>query len=260
MSRVYFHSPSKDSEVRGSERAYAAGLINDMFQAALGVSDFDSPEHPHVLRQIIIPTHYCLRDEGARFERSFSTALAVAGGCGPVLRVDGEDVDVFSAALNTALVMGSDAIKLSARLHGQCEVHAYVEGPNRQWFASIIEHGREVGIFRGDSGWESVVEHLRERNDEPVVTSYSVCEQFPNAGTAGWKPTKIDESGEADWDEWYELPEAEQWAQGMKALRDQLPMSREMKPDNWNDYYFRDGVTGFDLLARAIELDKAKAA
>jgi hypothetical protein len=258
MSRIYFHSESKDSEVRGSERAYAAHLVNDMFQTALGVSDWDSPEHPHVLRQIIIPTHYCLRDEGQRFERSFSTALSVAGVCGPVLRVDGENVDIFSAALNTAMVMGSDAIKLSVRLHGQCEVHAYVEGPNREWLANMIERGREIGIFREESGWESVVTHLRERDDEPVVTSYSVCGQFPNPGAAGWKPTKVDESGEADWDEWYDFSEAEQWAKGMEALRASPLM--EMKPDNWDSYYFGDGVTGFDLLAKAVELGKTMEA
>lgn len=255
MSRIYFHSQSNSSEVRGSERAYAAHLVNDLFQTALGVSDWDTPENPHVLRNIIAPNHYCLREEGKRFAESLSTSL-VASCFGPILVVDGKGVDVFSAALNTAMVMGSDAIKLSARLHGQCEVHAFVEGPNREWLAAIIEQGREVGIFRSDSGWESVIAHLRERNDEPIVTSYSVCEQFPNAGAAGWKPTRVDESGEADWDEWYDLPEAEQWAQGMKALREEKPMSREMKPDNWNDYYFWDGVTGFDLLAKAIEIDK----
>jgi hypothetical protein len=222
MSRIYFHSPSGDGEVRGSERAYAAHLCQEMFITALGVSGWDTPSHPHVLRRIIAPSHYCLQQSGLQFEQQLRTALVVSG-FGPVLNVDGQDIDVFSTTLNTALVMGSNPIKLSARLHGQCEIHAWVDGLNREWLAGIIEQGRKVGIFRGDSGWESVVALLKSRNDEPVVTSYSVCEQFPNAHAA-------------------------------------TSPFLEMKPDNWDSYYFNDGLTGFDLLAKAVELDKDKAA
>lgn len=260
MSRIYFHSPTNESEVRGSERAYAAHLVNEMFVTTLGVSDNDYPDRPHVLRNIIAPSHYCLRSQGQQFARELETALHVHGGMGgPILMMDGKAVDTFSASLNTALVMGSDAIKLGARLHGQCEIHAWVDGLNREWLAEMIEQGHEVGIFRTDAGWESVITHLRERADEPVVTSYSVCEQFPNAHAANWKPTKVDEDGEADWDAWYELPKETQWMKSMLGIMNTEPLL-EIKPDNWNDFYFYDGLTAFDLLAKAIELDKAKAA
>lgn len=256
MSRIYFHSPTNDSEVRGSERAYAAGLINDMFISALGVSDHDFPESPHVLRNIIAPTHYCLRAEGSMFARQLETALHVHSSMGgPTLVMDGQPVDTFLAALNTALVMGSDAIKLGARLHGQCEIHAFVEGANRTWLADIIERGRKTGVFRAESGWESVITHLRERDDEPVVTSYSVCESFPNPQAANWKPTNVDEDGEADWDAWYDLPEKTQWHMAMSGIRKSL---LEIRPEDWDTFYFGNGVTGFDLLAKAIELGKAK--
>lgn len=255
MSRVHFHSESNESEVRGSERAYAAHLCTEMFLTAIGVSEYDTPEHPHVLRNIIAPNHYCLRESGKRFDESLRTALAVSA-FGPVLIVDGEPVDVFSASLNTALIIGSDEIKLGARLHGQCEIHAYIEGSNRWWFANLIDSGRAIGVLRSDVGWESVMAHLRERDDEPIVTSYSVCEQFPNPHAANWKPAEVDDEDEVDWDAWYDIPLAEQWAQGMSVLRGSPLM--EMKPDNWNSYFFGDGATGFTLLAKALELNKAR--
>lgn len=253
MSRIYFHSETNESEVRGSERAYAAHLCNEMFLTAIGISEYDTPEHPHVLRKIVAPNHYSLRKQGKRFEESLRIALSV-NAFAPVLIVNSNPVDVFSAQLNTALIMGSDEIKLGARLNGQCEIHAYIEGKNRGWFANLIDSGRAIGILRSDVGWESVMAHLRERDDEPIVTSYSVCDQFPNAGASGWKPTRIYEDGEADWDEYYDIPDAERWAMGMKALRSSPLM--EMKPDNWNSYFFGDGATGFTLLAKAIELSK----
>lgn len=231
--------------------------VSDLFLMALGVSDYDYPDNPHVLRNILEPTHYTAKETGQRFASSLSVSLRV-GMDSRILVVDGEAVNVFSASLNTAVVMGSDPIILSARLHGQCEIHTYVEGANRAWLAGIIERGRASGIFRSDSGWESVIEHFRERADEPVVTSYSVCEQFPNAGASGWKPDKVNEEGDGDWDAYYDLPSEEQWRMGMEGLRAKLYM--EMTPEHWQSYYFNDGQTGFSLLAKAIELEQAKKA
>lgn len=258
MSRIYFHSPSRESEVRGSERALMGGLISDMFLTALGISEYDfPPSSPHVLRNILDPTHYAAKQTGREFASALSVALRV-GMDNSVLAVDGKTVNVFAASLNTAVVMGSDPIILSARLHGQCEIHVYVEGKNRNWLAEIIQRGRTNGIFRSDSGWESVIEHLRERDNEPVVTSYSVCEQFPNASASGWKPDRVNDEGEGDWDAYYDLSIETRWELGMTALRAKSFM--EMTPDNWRDYHFEDGLTGFDLLAKAIELDKLRAA
>lgn len=232
--------------------------VSDLFLMALGVSDYDyPPDNPHVLRNILSPSHYAAKETGRQFSHLLSTALRV-GMDSEILVVDGKAVNVFSASLNTAVVMGSDPIILSARLHGQCEIHTYVEGANRAWLADIVERGRKSGVFRSDMGWESVIEHLRERDDEPVVTSYSVCYQFPNASAAGWKPDKVNEEGDGDWDAYYDLPNDERWRMGMEALRAKPYM--EMRPDHWSNYYFNDGTTGFSLLAKAIEIDKAKQA
>ena len=37
-----------------------------------------------------------------------------------------DPVDGFTLALNTALVGGGDALRLSARVHGSCEIHGWV--------------------------------------------------------------------------------------------------------------------------------------
>ncbi|MDT5061541.1 MAG: hypothetical protein QOH63_2000 [Acidobacteriota bacterium] len=249
MSRVYFHEQEGDSEVRGSERAYASYLCNEVFLAALNLNDYDSSERPSVLRNIIAPSHYVVRYKGREFAQSLKTALVVPTS-DELLVVEGKRVEVFSAALNTALIMGSDPIKLMARLHGQCEIHAYIEGKNRDWVAGIIEKGRASGIMRADVGWEETITMLRSNSERPVVTSYSVCEQFPNAGAAKWTPP-VNEDGE-DWDTWYDLPREERWRLGMEDLRAESLL--EIKPDDWDTYYFRDGVNGFKLLEAAYAL------
>ena len=258
MSRIYFHSPSEDTEVRGSERAYGAYLINEMFVTALGVNDYDYDSHPHTLRAIIAPDHYCLRESGKRFADTLRTALHVHS-FGPTLVIDKQPVDTFAASLNTGILLGSDPLIAYARLHGQCEIHAYIEGRNRAWFAKILQRGLDTKLMRPDCGWEQTVEMLHKRKDEPVVTSYSVCDQFPNAEAAGWKPTRI-EDGEACWDDWYDISESEQWELGMKSLRAEPNRGLEIRPRGWNNFYFGEGWNGFTLAAKAVELSQTKAA
>ena len=97
------------------------------------------------------------------------------------LMVEGQRVDIFGAQLDTAITIGSDQLKFAARLHGQCEIHCYVECKNRKWLASIIEQGLEQHLYRKDKGWESVIKLLRNGCKSPVVMSYSVCDSFPSS-------------------------------------------------------------------------------
>jgi hypothetical protein len=255
MSRIYFHSEHGEAEVSGAERAYMGNFCGDLFILALNLDRHeDYPSRPSVLRKILNPGHYTASPDyqGLRFVDALSTALRV-GFDNDILLVEGERVDCFSAALNTAYVTGSDAVKLMARLHGQCELHAYVEGPNRAWLASMIERGRETHVLRPNMGWEVAVGLLRSRDDCPVVTSYSVCEQFPNAHVAGYVPLIDKESGEQDWDAWYDLPEGEQWQRALEGLR-AGGVGLELKPDDWQTFHFRDGVNGYQLRRIAEEL------
>lgn len=243
MSRIYFHSQHGDAEVSGAERGWMSHLCNQLLDLALGV-DLSAWDEPHPLRRLLPPDHYVTRYQGAQFTSMLKTALH----CDLKLRYQDEWIDSFTLSLNTAMACGGDALRLCARLHGQCEIHAYVEGPNRAWLAEIIEGGMESGILRRQvrdypTGWESVTRLLRERDDAPVVTSYSVTDSFPNAGVAGW---------EGDGDAWYDLPEAEQWRRALDGLRDDVGYTLELKPENWATYHFGcGGVNGFQVAAFA---------
>lgn len=252
MSTMYFHSPSGDAEVRGTERHYFNWLCNRTLLAILDLGR-DTESRPHPLRHAFPAGHYTARCRGQEWAASAETAI-VAGSIadGDSLTIGDRRSSFGTAALNTMLAIGGDQLKLAARLHGQCEIHAFVEGPNRAWLAKIIESGLRRGIFRANSGWEAVVELLRSSSDEPVVTSYSVCDQFPNSGVAiqasVWSPPETTDEDDGD-DAWYDLSVSEQWRLAMDALRiqNQSGYRIELKPDDWEDYRFGDGVTAFDI-------------
>lgn len=250
MSRIYFHSEHGTAEVRGSERAHMGRLCGDLFNVMLGLDhDDDYDGHPSIYRGLLIPNHYLTQTRN-NFISSLKTALSVC--MRDVFQIKGKPVDIFSAQINTALRVGNDILKLIARLHGQCEIHCWVAGENREWLASIIERGVSAGLLREteewQSGWSSVVKLLRSRTDCAVVTSYSVCAWFPNAHVASWTPP-VDSDGGENYDAWYDLPRDEQWRLGLIGLK-QKPLL-EMKPDNWESYYCGDGLDAFSIMSAA---------
>lgn len=141
MSSITFNSLTRDVDLRGPERHHCGVLCSNLFNAALDISDFAKPEE---VAPIIIPGHYVLR--GGRVADAIATAVMVPDK--PVFQLDGKPVDTLCAVLNTAIALGNRAIQLAARIHGQCEIHGFVEGPNRAWLADIIEEGLAAGIFR----------------------------------------------------------------------------------------------------------------
>lgn len=199
------------------------------------------------------------------------------------LHVEGFDLDVAGVALhtmdvglNTALAAGSDPIKLAAKLHGYCELHAWVDGPDRAWLAGIMQEGLDIGLYRRGiwyskmpdgprdqwtpQGWEDVITLLRARDDEPVVTSYTVCDGFPNP-EFGWMqpwPDGVPKTWDALSDEqqqertdrseaWYDLDHDERWRISMEALRSRP--GGQLSPSTLADA-FGPGVTVYDLLAQ----------
>lgn len=204
------------------------------------------------------------------------------------LEVAGAELHSNNVELNTALAVGNEPLALAAKIHGWCESHCWVDGPDRNWLADIIDAGLEAGLYRrgiwyepapgaerkwSSQGWESVTELLRSRDDGPVVLSYSVCDQFPNSHIAGWKPP-FDEAWKPDWaeggglaeweamsaeekgehqrdsrhDEWYDLSGEQQWAMAMDGLRRERPWA-QLGPDTLRDITFHLPVTIFDLFA-----------
>lgn len=237
MSSITFHSQEAEAVLYGFERYYASYLISRTTLAALSLEGLGVRKADH-LRPLIRRGHYSLEYRGDAFARILSTAVSVMDDVF-------EGVETFTLALNTGIVMGGRVMKLLARLHGQCEIHCYVEGPNREWLAGIIDEGIASGLLRKRGGWLDVHSLLLSASDGPVVMSFSVTEGFPNeslAEEAGW------DSGGVE-DAFYELSDEQQWHYAITALRAQGG-GLEMRPENWEDFRFGDGLNAFSLMER----------
>lgn len=232
MSRVYFHSETGTAELRGSERAHCNVTCAGIGWAVLGIHFHDDPVLRLITRPSPLPDVRFLETSFRVSEMTFALP-------------DGRSEEAWIVALNTCIDVGNDALRLMARLHGQCEVHAYIEGRNRAWLAEVIEAGRATNLLRPDQGWEGVTALLRQSTDSPIVLSYSVCHQFPNPHIAGWKD---DEDG----DGFYRLPVSEQWALAMKALRES-GSGLEWRPDNWATQGLGTGMSAMTVREAATQ-------
>jgi hypothetical protein len=256
MSTVYFHSKEGSAELSGAERAYGSMMCNNLLLASLGI---DGTANREKYNKIIPPDCYILRtDSDTRFVEAFRSYTLAAGMFGEnhlIMPKTGNSLNASHLALNTAVAMGSDPVRLLAKLHGQCEIHCYVEGPNRAWLADIVEQGmkdnilRTFGKLKGDGwGWHTVIELLRSRDDGPVVCSYSVCDRFPNGHIAA-------QDEEQHWEDlWYELPEERQWElalQGLRKVNEKWYL--EMKPETFAIQGYGNGLSGFDLYRALFE-------
>lgn len=217
MSRIYFHSKDNLAELAGAERHFMSHVIGNIAVAAVSHLLDEWRESKSVFRSVV--PSWAQSSEGD-FEKAFRL-VSQRGEMG--------GHNVFALQMNTVMRTGNDVLKLMCRLHGQCEVHAYVEGPNRAWLAGLIERGMKSHLFRTGAGWESVVALLREDNTTAVVTSFSVTDWFPHY-------------------------EEQSWDEAMEELRiGPHGKGLEMKPENWEDYWFDDGVTLLDLGHRLKE-------
>lgn len=256
MSRIYFHSPSADEEVSGTEHAWMGCLVDD-----IGMSTVDG----QLLRRI---GKWCDLDAYGKRPADFRTddelmrmfRLALRSDHAlddvapersrPVLSYHGHRILAGGLTENTAMLIGAPHVQLTVRLHLQCEIHAWVDGPNRAWLADLIDAGLAARTFRRtpgrDGGWDAVCSLLRARGDEPVVTSYSVCDQFPDPEASTWMPAwpegiperwdalpkDVQEARSARREAWYELPAAEKWRMGMEYLRT-VPGRLELVPEDF---------------------------
>jgi hypothetical protein len=240
MSRIYFHSPTETVELLGSERAHLSAFAKDMASAYIGPHSEDN------LRALLPPGHHLAPVEpGPTFHMWYATCLRTGD---ELAQFDGRALQSFALTLNTALQLGNDAVKLAARIDGQCEIHGWVDGPNRAWLAGIISNALDDGLYRREvqghpTGWQDVLRLLMQRDDEPVVMSYSVCDSFPNPVAAGFE---IDPEWGADWDTFADRSTEEQWARSMPALRDET-RGLELRPDDWQDFRFEHRLSMRDL-------------
>jgi hypothetical protein len=284
MSRIYFHSPSGDAELRGSERAWLASLANGLAEAAWDLDRShgyeraveilalapEVPDRGHGENYLHTSLRKAQEQEarnaaawaqlpaGQRFPTTtdYAPQQQLVSSLRTALRVQGIDLEVAGHRLrsadvdrNTALVAGSDPVRLAAKIDGWCECHCWVEGSNRAWMADIIDDGLRAGLYRrglwyadgpnapkdrwSDQGWGEVLTLLRSRDDEPVVLSYSVCDPFPYAFISD---DQTDTSAE------------EKWLIAMDELRADRPWAR-LAPETLAEVTFGPPVTVYDLFA-----------
>jgi hypothetical protein len=248
MSRVYFHTPERTVGIGGRQRAAFGTLCTRL---ADGIYNFDGvfgEERLAPFRRMLKPDHYA---HSAKDEREFamrvSTLLHITDDS---FRWNGHSLSTFALGLNTALVLGSDAVKLGARIHGACEIHTWVDGLNRAWLAGIIGQGLEDGVYmksieQPPYEWRDVIDLLLWRDYEPVVLSYSVCEQFPSASLALGLDTHFDEEAR---EAFYNKSPREQWDAAMAALKAQEG-GLELRPDDWREFRFDHRLSALDFVA-----------
>lgn len=267
----------------GAEQHYALGMCSQLFETVLGARESFGRAAPY--RKVLPPGAYPLQfDNDAAFIHWLSLYIgpgAMIVGDNPLIHPQtGEKLSLYHLSLNTAVAIGSAPILLLAKLAAQCEIHCYVEGPNRAWLAGIIEAGLHDNILRtwkNDSypGWPGVVDLLKKRDDEPVVCSYSVTSTFPNHAVAIkqniWTPEikhdtiqqkyhLEDEDNPVEWESsylselWCDLPESEQWDKAMAALRKANENGHlEIDPETLGTQGYGNGMSAFDLVAAMKE-------
>ncbi len=258
MSYIAFHTEAGDEvRLRGWERYWMQSVNTDTALTVL-------PPFVEDVLPRVAPGHYLSGDARTTLE-NIRNAFS-SGFFGEVFTDhDGTLLRSFSLALNTTLILGSDPVCLMARLHAQCEIHCYVEGPNRAWLADLIEAGRASGLYRDGAGWSEIAELLRASDQGPVVTSESIGDSFPCAYLGedidrAWEPPGIEELDEEDedhqiayddaWAGWDRLPREEQWRLSIERLRSRPERLVELSPDNLR-CKFGHGKSLIDLFVKS---------
>jgi hypothetical protein len=258
MSSVCFHTPSDDVRLSGAERGLFRNLCTNMFLGYIvpqmcewhtsskdKLARFsDSINESHWIKGRI--HNYLVGDQDSRhIEKDLELFFSVEN---TILTFPEAEFELFSLSLNTALLLGSDPIKLAARIHGQCELHCWIAAQNKEWIAGIIERSLSIGLYRQGMGWDDVLALLRKNADEPVVLSFSGCNSFPNSDVADF-PLPEDEYGDPDPSLWEALDNETQWELAFAGLQ-KKEGGLELSPDGWDDFYFTD------KKCNAIELDR----
>lgn len=260
MSSLSFESRNGTVEVSGSELFQAHHLTTQVTLDALSVS-----ANKYVLYEVLNEKE--LIQDPAMLAVHLGVFIASDGA---TFNMAGETVTSEYLKYNTAMETGDDGMRFMTRIAAQSEMQTYVEGPNRAWLADIIENASEE-LVRPGNGWDKVIALLRSRDDEPVVTSYSVSGAFFDKGSSDWRYNWLQENypnldtlesyeyGSAEdesWNTFYELPSDEKWSICIDWLRNisaNETLGREMKPETWVDYRF-----GFNTTTASELLEFAK--
>ena len=242
MSSIYFSTMEHKAAVSGAERALMGVLCSSMAIAGLGSFKYNNTKLEWFL-SMLPSEHYLNHQPYNIIDESIRLFLSQGFDDIPLTLSTGDKVGIFPTMLNTAILLGSDAVKLAARLHGQCEIHCYIEEANKEWVKGLIEDSLACKIFREGLGWEkprydhyvSVLDLLSMKDTGPVVCHYSVTDSFPNSALVEMEEEVFDQ-----------LSDDERWDLCLQELRKQSA-GLEISPADWGGFRYSPGYTFFDL-------------
>jgi hypothetical protein len=249
MSRVYFHTETDgDFELSGRERARMAQSLQRLAWSVLIDSDdrYETEQRIKDWRKVLSPNHY-LKNAGLRESHFFEDLETwfVVGDIGGRHWLEyergGEPIRLspFVMQLNTGVATKSPFYSFYARVHGQSELHCYIEGEHRAWLADVLRqgldefvlpHNTDYGKYRG---YHDLIPFLEKRDTEPVVLSYSVCQQFPGSFLTESQNER--------------LSKTRRWAKAVDALREKNATAKlQIAPENLTLQGFDNGVSAFE--------------
>ena len=214
MSAIYLHTEADDPvRISGAERGWLGGIVD---AASLASVQLDQGRLRRLWKEKDPDLLWVMRAT-----RGDPHRISYNVGGETVWDAGGGEHNAFHVALNSAMAFGGPHVRLAARLHGQCEIHCYVEDVQRHFLARKIEDATSCGIFRAGVGWEEAVARLREvRHFGAAVFSYSTTRNFPCLQPGAIDPVYDDER---EWDaacrEFDALPRRTRWGRAMEALR-----------------------------------------
>jgi len=245
MSRIYFHAPHRTAEVLGTERHQFGNLCESV---ALAVLRPDASGRERLAPTIVSAPDWLVGalDDRA-WSRSFETWMRSTSDGD--FTVGGERIGHFDLALNTLVATRSPSLALIAHIHGWCELHAFCDDTDAEWLAGVVRDALAENVLRTGAGWEDVARLCDEvAGDQPgpIVTSYSVCDRFPNRRLAGYCDTDDELDADAV-QRWVDLTDAEQWAAACAGLRARdWPMQISAAEQTRG---FATGKSAWDLIA-----------
>lgn len=261
---IHFHSPSSGTAwLPAHERLYGRNLCIKFCACVLGVWNYSFDKHDMSRLKRLLPTDSRMHSitSPERFVHDLTSYLLMAEDEVLIRPQTDQSIRVRPVILNTAIVGGSDPIRLLARLDGQGGLNAYIEGTNRIWLANIIHEGIVTGVLRTGSedseeaqkGWLAVEALLRKKDDEPVVTSdSSIASTFPHfhlGASALSAASRLDTTDtELLMERWENMPSYLRWAYALSGLRGHPERELEITPQNWATYQFGHGINAFQLV------------
>lgn len=201
MSYIALHTKTSEARVRGAERARCDVATRYFAIALLG-------------GEAVLSDRLVDRWPANFLSKEYAITSLISPFPFAKVAIPGLRDDWFTIQLNTGVQLGTEQMALLARLHGQCEVHAYVPEEERPWLADLIERSVDGVHLRPELGWETVIELLRVENDGYAVWSYSVTDAFPSI-----EYLPKGHLGHADeGDAFYDMPKAEAWDACLEGL------------------------------------------